>query len=101
MQTAIQVVWWVGLLGALGATVALVKNALLLLWTIRGIERLAIITRDAARGMAGNLEEVRRLDGARRPAHGFSEAAGHLDSAIQGLEQRLEALGVRAKKAEG
>jgi hypothetical protein len=61
MTTAIQVVWWIGLIGALPATLVILKEVTLVLRALRDIHRLAVITRMAARGVAANLECVPRL----------------------------------------
>jgi hypothetical protein len=61
MTLAIQVVWWIGLVGALAATLVILKEVALVLRALRGIHRLAVITRRAARGVAVNLECVPRL----------------------------------------
>jgi len=61
MTAAIQIVWWIGLVGALGATLVILKEVTLVLRALRDIHRLAVITRRAARGVAANLECVPRL----------------------------------------
>ena len=61
MTVTIQVIWWIGLVGALGATLVILKEVTLVLRALRDIHRLAVITRRAARGVAANLECVPRL----------------------------------------
>jgi hypothetical protein len=61
MTVAIEVVWWIGLIGALGATLVILKEVTLVLRALRDIHRLGIITRRAARGVAMNLECMPRL----------------------------------------
>ena len=55
MRTAIEVVWWIGVLGALPATLVILKEVALLLRVLSDIHRLGVYTRDAARGIATNV----------------------------------------------
>ena len=86
MTVAIQVVWWIGLVGALGATLVILKEVALVLRALRDIHRLAIITRRAARGVAANLECVPRL--AAFPERARPLVAGH--AAIRAAAVPLE-----------
>ena len=89
---AIQVMWWIGLIGALIATLAILKEVALVLRALRDIQRLAGITREAARGVAANLAAGSRLAGTEDPARELGEAAAALASAVAALEQKLDAL---------
>src|ERR687886_121680 len=89
---AIQVMWWIGLIGALIATLAILKEVALVLRALRDIQRLAGITREAAQGVAANLAAGSRLAGTEDPAREVGEAAAALASAVAALEQKLDAL---------
>lgn len=92
METAILVIWSIGLLVALGATVVILKQVTLVLRVLKGIHRLSIITRDAARGIARNVEMVPSLPSVEQPLHDFTAAAAALRSNIDGIERKLEML---------
>jgi hypothetical protein len=92
METAIQVVWWIGLVGALGLTLVILKEAALVIGTVRDIATLAELIRDAARGMAGNVAAVSRLKQAGDPAFALRDAAHALARAAGSMERRLDAL---------
>lgn len=68
MEIAIQVVWWIGLLGALLVTLFVLKQVFLLLRVLKDIHRLGEIIRDAARGLADNAVEIPRLQELAEPA---------------------------------
>ena len=89
---AIQVMWWIGLIGALIATLAILKEVALVLRALRDIQRLAGIIRETAQGVATNLAAASRLAGAEDAARELSEAAAALASAVAALEQKLDTL---------
>ena len=89
---AIQVMWWIGLIGALIATLAILKEVALVLRALRDIQRLAGITREAAQGVAANLAASSRLAGTEDRARELGEGAAALASAVAALEQKLDAL---------
>lgn len=92
MEIAIQVVWWIGLLGALILTLVILKQVAVLLRTLRGIHQLAELIRDAARGIATNLQPVPGLAGAAEPLGRAHEAAGALARVAGSIERKLQAL---------
>jgi hypothetical protein len=63
MRTAILVVWWIGLLGALVPTLVILKQSFLVIGVLQDILRLARLTADAARGIAANTVAVSSLQG--------------------------------------
>ncbi len=92
METAIQVVWWIGLIGALILTLVILKEAALLLRVLRDIHQLAELTREAARGVAGNVGVAPKLAGApqlalelRDSVHGLARAAGSIERKLKAL----------------
>ena len=60
MTTAIVITWTIGLLGALPATVVIVKESLLLIRTLRDTLRMAKLTAAASRGIGANVAAVFR-----------------------------------------
>lgn len=92
METAIQVVWWIGLIGAVIATLIILQEVVLVLGTLNDIHRLAQFTRDAARGIAVNMGAVSRLAALDDPGRRMREGAGALSSAAAAMEQKLDTL---------
>ena len=92
MPRAILVIWSVGLIGALLATLAILKQVALVLRALDDIHRLAIITRDAARGIRSNLLPIRQLGGLDAPIRELGEATSALAAAAASIEQKLGAL---------
>lgn len=92
METAIQGVWWLGLVLAVGATAVLLKEVFLVVGALRDILRLAEITRSAAGGLVRNLADVGRLHGIEGPAGSLREATRSLAQAAGTFEQRVAAL---------
>ena len=82
MSTAVRIVWWIGLAGALAATLVILKEVALVLRVLGEILHLASVTRGAAREIAINLDAVPRLallpERARRliAAHGALVSVG-------------------------
>lgn len=94
METAIQVVWAIGLAGALVLTLVILKQVALLLRVLVGIHRLAALTRDAARGIATNLEPVPGLAMIADPLgriHAASKGVAASASALNGALETLSA----------
>lgn len=90
-DTAIQVVWWVGLVAALGLTAVAVKLLSELLRTLGQLRDLAERTATAADGVAAALSGPLRLDEAadaaetmRSGAVALRESAGRVWSAVDG-----------------
>lgn len=92
MATGIQVVWWIGLIGALVLTLVILKEAALVLRALRDIQGLAASTRDAARGLASNVGAVPTLAGAGESARRLRESVAALGEAVGSLERKLHGL---------
>lgn len=90
METAIQMVWWIGLIGALALTLVILKLVALLLRVLRDIHQLAELTRTAAWGMAGNLEAVSALPEARGRAFELRDSVHALARAAASIERKLD-----------
>lgn len=89
MDTAIQVVWWIGLLGALIPTLVILKEVALVLRTVGEIYRLAAITRDAARGVATNVAVIPGLGVLEEPVGQLRAATGSMVVAAATIDRKL------------
>lgn len=92
METAIQVVWWIGLVGALIPTLVILKEVAVVLRALRDIHRLAELTRDAARGIADNVAVGPRLALVGGPGQELRETADVLAVAAASIERKLGVL---------
>lgn len=92
MQTAILIVWWIGLIGALIVTLAVLKEVFLIIGTLRDILRLAELTRTAARGLAHNVEAVAQLGEAAFPAQHLHEASSRLAASATAVARQMDAI---------
>ncbi len=92
MQTGIQIVWWIGIIGALGVTIAILREVELILRTLKNINQLAEYTRDAADGIAKNVKVIPSLGNVAAPAQKIVDAAGRLTNASYAIEQKLTSL---------
>ena len=101
METAIIVIWSLGLVGALLLTLVILKQVSAMLRTLRGIHQLSVLIRDASRGIAANLQPVPRLGAAAEPALALRDTIGALTRTGGALERRLAALAVDTPHTEG
>ena len=92
METAIVVIWSIGLIVALLLTLVILKQVSLLLRVLRGIHELAELIRNAARGIATNLQVVPRLGAAAEPALALRDAIHLLAQTASALERQLGAV---------
>jgi hypothetical protein len=90
MRTAILVVWWIGLLGALVPTLVILKQSLLVLGTLQDILRLARLTADAARGTAANTVAVSSLQGVGEVLRPVDASLGEVGTALGRVAGRLD-----------
>ena len=86
MEIAIQVVWWIGLVGALAATVVILKQVVLVLRLLRDIDQLVRVTRTAARKLASHLEADVPISEQTRSVR---SASSRLASAVDALNERV------------
>jgi hypothetical protein len=75
METAIIVLWWIGLAGALVWTLLLLKQVALLLRVLSSILDLARSIRHASRGIAANMANVAPLARLEAPARALGKVA--------------------------
>ena len=97
MALAIEVIWWVGLVGALIPTVVILKEVALIVRELRHILQLAQLTHRAAEGVAAHVQVVPRMGALAEPAGELSEAllrlkktVGRLEAAVPGPRRQTE-----------
>jgi hypothetical protein len=88
----IQIIWCIGLLGALMATLAVLKEVALVLRALQDIHQLARMTREAAEGIARNVEPIGGLDAIAGPAARLDEHTQALASTAAAIERKLGSL---------
>jgi hypothetical protein len=89
VEVAIQVVWWIGLIGALIPTLVILKEVALVLRTLNDIYRLARITREAARGIATNVSIIPSLGALADPLEQLRGTTGSLVVTAATVERKL------------
>jgi hypothetical protein len=90
MDTAIQVIWWVGLVVSLGLTVAILKEVAMLIGSLVAIHRLAGITLVAARGVESNMTATSTIGTLGPATRDLAEAVRRLAAAAESIESGLE-----------
>lgn len=85
----IEIIWWVGLLGALAATLVVLKEVALVLRALRDIRELAGMTREAAEGIARNVEPIQGLGAVAGPVASLEEGTRKLAEVAARIEQQL------------
>lgn len=91
MRTAILVVWWIGLLGALVPTLVILKQSFLVIGALQDILRLARLTAGAARGIAANTTAVPALEGVGELLRPVDASLGAVAAALGRVAARLDA----------
>jgi hypothetical protein len=91
MRTAILVVWWIGLLGALVPTLVILKESFLVIGALQDILRLARLTAGAARGVAANTVAVPALRGVGDLLRPVDATLGDVAAALDRIATRLDA----------
>lgn len=101
MRREMRVMWWIGLIGALFATLIILKEVALVLRELRLIQRLAEATREAAEGVEANLSAVAKLAQIEEPARGFYGSTRSLSAATTSVGQKLDTLAAGAGEQGG
>jgi hypothetical protein len=89
MDTAVQVIWWIGLIGALPATLVILKQLFNVLRALRHILELAELIRDAARQTAHNTAVITELDAVLEPVTNLRQAVKSSVQAVTSLSQKV------------
>ncbi len=92
MTVGIQIVWWIGLIGALLITLVILREVELVLRSLRDINELAKFTRTAAQGIGRNVEVIPSLANVAGPAQEIRAAAARLAATTRAIEQKLASL---------
>ena len=85
MRLAIELIWWIGLVGALVPTLVILKEAFLVVGTLRRILRLAEATHVAAKGIGVHMHPAARL-------RGLAEIVQRLDDDVRDAAQAVRRL---------
>ena len=85
MRSAIEVVWWIGLVGALVPTLVIVKEAFLVVGMLQRILTLARSTEVAAQGIAAHVLPAAKLQG-------VTEIVERLDADVRDTARGLRKL---------
>jgi hypothetical protein len=91
MEIAIQVIWWIGIIGALIPILIILKEVALVLRTLDDIYQLARLTRDAAGGVARNVSVIPSLGALQEPVSRLGQASGSLVVSATNIERKLGA----------
>jgi hypothetical protein len=89
METAIQIVWWIGLIGALPATLLILKEVALLVRVLRHILQLAELTRDAAQQLERNVAVIPQLDELGEPVRRLRETVTEISTAANSIRRKF------------
>ena len=92
METTMQIVWWVGLIGALILTVVILKEVALIHKALRDIFQLSGRTRDASRGIAAHVDVAAELEALAQAADTLPPTATALAAAAEQVEKALAAV---------
>jgi hypothetical protein len=91
-MAAIEVVWWVVLLGALPLTALAVAELVRIVHHAREIDRLARVALPAARGIATNTEVLAELAAVEHTVRRLHEASELLDNLATKIEGHVTVL---------
>jgi hypothetical protein len=94
MDIAIQIFWWVGLIGALIPTLVILKEVALIIKTLKEIHSLAILTGQAAKGISQNLEAVSALPGFTEQVSALRDSTNRLRLVTSSIEDKLRTIAV-------
>lgn len=87
METGVQLVWWIGLVLALGLTAVLLKLVFLVLRTLRDIQELAGWIARAAEGLAAAMARPRNHEEAAENAERLRLEAARLVGSLAGIRR--------------
>ena len=93
MDSVVEIIWWIGLLGALIPTAIILKEVALIVRELGHILQLAQLTHRAAEGVAAHVQVVPRMGALAEPAEELSEALVRLQGAVSRVQAALPATG--------
>ena len=100
MSTGIEVVWWIGLLGALGITLLILKEVFLVVRVLRQILQLVDLTEVAARGIIVHTAAVPKLQGVPSLLARVDDVVGHATQRLKSVANRLGGDRLRDERGE-
>lgn len=89
MSAAVLALWTLGLAGGVVATLVILKQAALILRTLRDIRNLAGTIREGAEDLEADFEAVERLRCVGEAAPAFLQGARHTRDAARSLAARI------------
>lgn len=92
MTVGVQIVWWIGLVGALVMTLVILRLVELVVRDLVDIHRLAGYTRDAAKGIERNVQVIPSLANVAGPAQHLLQSTRKLAETSMAIRQKLESL---------
>ena len=101
METAIQVVWWIGLAGALLLTLPLLQAVVLVLRALRDIVGLGQRIQDAAEQVGTNVAVEAALASLLSPAGTIQSNAERLAEVVAELKQKMASAGAARPRRRG
>ena len=90
MSVAAQIVWALGLLVALGATLVILKLSQLVIRALIDIARLAGVIERAAHGVAANVAPIPTLPDLGPPGDALTASARHIAGTLDSIARRVE-----------
>ena len=90
MTVAIQIIWAIGLLGALAATLAILKMSQLVIRALIDIAKLAGVIEQATHGIAANLAPIATLPDMRPLGETLTSSGRGIAGALDAIARRVE-----------
>ena len=101
MDVIIQLIWWIGLAGALLLTLPILQAVVLVVRALRDIAELGAHIEESAQGLAASLEVGAELESLLPPAGSVRAEAEQLAETVAGLAQRLAPITARLEGRGG
>lgn len=95
----IEIIWWIGLAGALVATLAILKQVALVLRALQDIHKLAAMTRESADGIARNVAPISGLGAIAPPAEALDRETQTLAATAAAIQSKLSGLVPQAQRS--
>lgn len=92
MHLAVLVIWWIGLIGAIPATLTILKLASLIVYTLIDIARLGVYTRRAAEGIAVNVSTISRWPDLGEPVRQIAAGTQRIATLARSMHATLSSM---------
>lgn len=90
METAIEVIRWIGLVGAVCLTLVILKEVFLILRTLSNIRRLSERIHEASSGIAEHIAPGLRLAELKEPVGELASSSRTVTDGVRSLATKLE-----------